>query len=895
MKRFSWKIVICVVPVLLAGAIVAWAYTHNSFKLGVDLVGGTILVYEVDESRKLKEYQPEQLAASIKRRIDPTDLYNVTVRPVGATRVEIILPTGGVAQETEQTEETEVRADGKRTATAEEVARIKALIAQVGSLEFRILANSQDDDKAIADAEEFIKEPKNKDRLDRLAREGKAPPGPTGPTDGKYDTAKGRYSYSWVELDRQERATLGLNNASANSDRNRLWKEAAEARANNRAVRIPDFGGALLYSRPAEDRSLSRDERERKKFEYFILTRDPESDPLTGRAKAITGDYLVSATEGMDEKLRPAVHFRFNSAGGELFREVTSKNLPEGSKASPVHRYLAIILDGKIVSAPSIISTISTDGQISGNFTRDEVVNLVNILRSGALPATLKPQPVSENTMGATLGSDTIRAGTVSLVLAFLAVLAFMMLYYRFAGIVACVALLANLLLTVGFMVLVNATFTLPGLAGLVLMLGMAVDANVLIYERLREERDRGASLALALRNGYDRSFPTIIDTHLSSLFTAIVLYVMGNDQLKGFGISLTVGLIISFFTSLYMTRLIFDIGLAKNWLRELGMFRLFARPSIDFMAVRHYWFTATLLLTVVGIAVFLFRGSDGLNIDFTGGTAYGGQLVKPVDISELRDLIDEERQKQLLQVQNIKPLDTEGRAFEIIYADGVTRKVGLPNAARPEDLRQRASRLPDLSVEQIFLSSPEFSEGNKSRFFTIRTSEKAPELVQATIDRLLGDLQKKIELKSYQIEDDRKAAVLEFTEGEYASPAQVTMLLEREFRLQGLEAQAQQFVLVGRGEPRAGRFTGMRLELTDAVDRDKLTKVLEATRTEFAARPQPERLENFDSQLAAETQLRALYAILASWAAILVYVWFRFGNWTFGLAAVLCLVHDVF
>src|SRR5205823_13389691 len=132
--------------------------------------------------------------------------------------------------------------------------------------------------------------------------------------------------------------------------------------------------------------------------------------------------------------------------------------------------------------------------------------------------------------------------------------------YYEFAGLVACIALLANLLLTIGFMVFVQATFTLPGLAGLVLMLGMAVDANILIYERLREERERGASLALAIRNGYDRALPTILDTHLTSIFTAIVLYVVGNDQLKGFGISLTVGLIISLFTSLFMTRTIFDI-----------------------------------------------------------------------------------------------------------------------------------------------------------------------------------------------------------------------------------------------------------------------------------------------------------------------------------------------
>src|SRR5262249_2079684 len=154
-------------------------------------------------------------------------------------------------------------------------------------------------------------------------------------------------------------------------------------------------------------------------------------------------------------------------------------------------------------------SPIRSSGQISGDFTKKEVDTLVTILRAGALPATLKSQPVSESTMGATLGEDTIRSGTLSVGLAFLAVMAFMVVYYRFAGLVACVALVGNLLMTVAFMVLVNATFTLPGLAGLVLTLGMAVDANVLIYERLREERERGASLALAIRNGYDHAFPT--------------------------------------------------------------------------------------------------------------------------------------------------------------------------------------------------------------------------------------------------------------------------------------------------------------------------------------------------------------------------------------------------
>src|ERR1700732_3401540 len=173
--------------------------------------------------------------------------------------------------------------------------------------------------------------------------------------------------------------------------------------------------------------------------------------------------------------------------------------------------------------------------------------------------------------MGATLGRDTIQKGLAAIVVAFAVVLLFMIVYYRFAGLVASVALLANLILTVGFMVAVQATFTLPGLAGIVLTLGMAVDANVLIYERLREERERGASLAVAIRNGYDRALPTIIDTHVSSIFTAVVLYIVGNDQLKGFGISLTVGLIISLFTSLYMTRTMFDVAQGKGWLKDLN------------------------------------------------------------------------------------------------------------------------------------------------------------------------------------------------------------------------------------------------------------------------------------------------------------------------------------
>ncbi len=964
LRPFYWRITFSLVPVVIAGVIVTNAtirYMHGQggYKLGVDLVGGTILVYEVDQSRKLPDnYRPEQLAAALKRRIDPADLKNVTIRPVSDTRVEIILATGGkhqaqadeeswqrllnevrakwpvpegktldvpmgqigdlVKQVHEQHADVEQKAigdfidehfkseTGKRHLTSEEVQDVKSRIARVGSLEFRILANDHDDREAIDAAKRYFaeaqKDPKLKENLEALARANEPPPPPQAASGGNTFTVTTnnettQYTYSWAEIGKKERHVLGLNNAhEADTDPTSNWKRMAEARAKGEPLVFENLGGgtyfgALIYSRPAVSYNLTAKERSEIQYQYYVLTRDPE------KGKAITGEDLARAYETQDQYGRPAVGFNLSTHGSVLFGELTGRNAPEREESGGRKRYLAILLDGKVETAPSLNARITSSGIIEGNFTREEVDREVGILRSGALPATLKPQPVSENTMGATLGEDTIVKGTYSVAIAFAAIMVFMVLYYRFAGFVACVALLANLLLTVAFMVAVNATFTLPGLAGLVLMLGMAVDANVLIYERLREERDRGASLALAIRNGYDRAFPTIIDTHLSSIFTAIVLYTVGNDQLKGFGISLTVGLIISLFTSLYMTRLMFDVWLDRGWLHKLSMFRLLSRTSIDFMGIRYYWFTATLLLTILGIGVFILRLPQDLNIDFVGGTAYGGQLEQPVGITDLRNALGEDRQKEVLAVKDVKQLDTEGFSYLITYADGRERKIELPNAAKPEEVRTRAQVLPDLAVEQIF---PGFESGNKSRYFTVRTSEKAPELVQASIGRLLdrskmGDNGlKQIEM-AFKIEKPGQEATLEFTsagQAVAASPSQVRTLFGREMKSEGIN---QQYGLNGLGKEEEGRLQKMQLVMGEKVAAEKFEAALKKTLAEFKERPQPDRLETFDSQLAAETQMRAMYAILASWGAILLYLWFRFGSWTFGLAAVCCLIHDLF
>ena len=257
-------------------------------------------------------------------------------------------------------------------------------------------------------------------------------------------------------MGREERRSRGLNNANKDAGPQSNWAKVAAGREKGEPVLLTispvtsvdkskqGLTTMLIYSRKCENLRLSLQEREEKQFDYFVLLRNP-----TEPDKAITGAYLIDANVN-DMSGEKAVNFTFNSRGGQLFYELTSSNLPEGESPGAKFSFLAIVLDNEVVSAPSLSTTIQDRGRIEmSGASPEDLRRLAQILRSGALPATLKPQPVSENTIGATLGEDTIRKGTWSVVVAFAAVLLFMLVYYRFAGLVACVALLANLLLTV--------------------------------------------------------------------------------------------------------------------------------------------------------------------------------------------------------------------------------------------------------------------------------------------------------------------------------------------------------------------------------------------------------------------------------------------------------------
>jgi len=268
----------------------------------------------------------------------------------------------------------------------------------------------------------------------------------------------------------------------------------------------------------------------------------------------VSGERLVDAQPSFQDG-RPIVSFRFDAAGGQQFGRVTSEN---------VDRRLAIVLDNKVVSAPRIQSAIlGGSGIITGSFTVTETNDLALVLRAGALPAPLTI--LEERTVGPGLGADSIAAGKIASITGFAAVVVFMIASYGLFGIMAAVALVFNLALIVALLSVLQATLTLPGIAGVVLTIGMAVDANVLILERIKEEVRNGRSPIAAIDAGYRRALTTIIDSNLTTLIAALLLFNFGTGPIKGFAVTLSMGIVSSMFTAIMLTRLMVVIWLRRR------------------------------------------------------------------------------------------------------------------------------------------------------------------------------------------------------------------------------------------------------------------------------------------------------------------------------------------
>jgi preprotein translocase subunit SecD len=265
------------------------------------------------------------------------------------------------------------------------------------------------------------------------------------------------------------------------------------------------------------------------------------------RQAVVTGDMLVSAQQGFDENGRPNINFRFNAQGARRFGDATAQNIGKS---------FAIVLDGSVIEAPRIISAIpGGNGSITGNFTDESAGRLALLLRSGALPAKLKVD--EQSTVGAELGADAVRSGGLALAVGAVAIVVFIVLAYGLFGVFAAAALGLNVLLIIAFMSITQATLTLPGIAGLILTLAVAVDANVLIYERMRDEARAGRSMLLSMDAGYRLAWPSIMDANVTTLISAAIMFQFGSGPVKGFAWTLSIGVLTSVFTAILVTQVL--------------------------------------------------------------------------------------------------------------------------------------------------------------------------------------------------------------------------------------------------------------------------------------------------------------------------------------------------
>ena len=427
-------------------------------------------------------------------------------------------------------------------------------------------------------------------------------------------------------------------------------------------------------------------------------TRDGKKETLVLETdSALTGDMLVDATTEFSQQGfgQPYVSLEFNEDGGDIFANVTATN---------VGKRLAVVLDGEVYTAPVIRERIpSGRAQITGNFSVQEAKDIALILRAGALPAPVNV--IEERSVGPALGKDSVQKGINAIIMGGICVLAFMAIYYLIAGVIADLALVLNILIITGALSYFGATLTLPGIAGLVLTIGMAVDANVLIFERIREESRLGKSLRAAIHAGYDKAFWTILDANVTTLITALILFQFGTGPVRGFATTLSIGIIASMFTALVVTRLVMDLITKSNTtMKTLPMLQFFSQPNIPFVKIRKIMYGVSILVIILGMSLFVQRGPKNYGIDFTGGTLQQFRFQEVVPVGDVRNILGgiglgESAIQQFGEGKEVIIRSFSGKTEEIVtglkekYGDGSfeVMRVETVGPAVGADLRQAA------------------------------------------------------------------------------------------------------------------------------------------------------------------------------------------------------------
>ncbi|MBT5124511.1 MAG: protein translocase subunit SecD [Planctomycetaceae bacterium] len=890
----AWRLAIVATSVIFGVLYCNSAYRNKLIKGGVDLSGGVNLIYAIDfdsvsdadgpAQSSLTDGDMDALLSALGRRLNPSGAKELVLRSYGNnTHVEIVVPA----------------------ATDLEIKQLKDIITNTGALEFLILANASKHPKLHTQAESSVELKTNlivdaDDRSDVLGTWVAVSKDP----DGNYE-----YNASGGSLIRRVTYADGEDEKRIFVDGENSGSTPQETAVHAAFVFVESD---TLFSQQVQAVGVTN-------IEVLMVT-PPETERTTG-------DDLASVRSDIDTQTgTPCVSFAMNSAGSRKFGTFTGNN---------TSNLLGIVLDHKLLSAATINTRISVSGQITGKFSREEVDFIVGILRAGKLPGTLTKEPESENKMGATLGAATIAAGKTAIMISFAAVLIFIVLYYCCVpGTIAAFALVFNVVLIVALMAMIGASFTLPGIAGLVLTVGMSVDANVLIFERIREELANGSKIRQAIRNGFSRATITIIDANLTTLITAVLLYAIGTDQIRGFAITLILGIIMSMFTAIYASRGFFEIserlGFLKNSSWAFRNFRIVSR-EVNFLGMRKIMAVASIIIVVAAISVTWKRGHDMLAIDLAGGTSAifslddSVQTADDVEAEIKLAAVDNGIEDLQLTVTSIQLGDsaTGWRVDASIDEQQTLMQVlekafagQLPTQSFKITNGQSASQSSIIPVTTSrgyqFVAYQEEAEATAAGPVAPSTPAETPAVEETTtVDENEAVAEESPEVptvselqSSFEVETGVSNMATADADNEYQLSAETLLgMIKKAASSTGVEGVTAVNVELSYWEnSQWNKTSGEEEQLQDysrwnvlltgiaQTDANKIkTKLLENDGVTYFHQTQ-----KFGAQIAGDMQMLALTAMLFSFAGIITYIWLRFQHLTYGIAAVVALLHDV-
>lgn len=848
--------------------------TGFKLKWGPEIVGGTNLIYAIDRSTEGKvknKVLAKDFMVPLINRLNPSGTKELLIRPIGEDQIEITIP---------DVDDTEL-------------AEIKRQITDSGILQFRIVAN-QNDHKNIID--QAIAQANSPDQNVRLKRD-----------------------IVMADKTTNEERVVGM------------WRTLGRGIEVDGVRQVTGYQSGDLIRNSQTGRLISPPSGGKPNdFEKWLAAQGIiDVDILLALEKAgkpyveVNGSDLTTAKKGVSSKGGYEVNFTMSVGGGDKLMRLTGANLPSGKGGmgqGDFKRRMAILLDGRILSAPSLNSTIRSQGLIEGNFSEKEVDFLVNILNAGALPGALSKTPISENSVGASMGLDAINKAGLASGVSLLVTIVCVLLYYRFSGIIATFALLLNLGMILACIILIKQPLTLSGIAGLVLSVGMSVDANVLVFERIREETEKKATPRMAIRNGFDRAWTTIFDSNLTTLITAVVLYFVGTEQIKGFAITLIIGLVISLFTAVFVTHKLFEIAekwkfisLAMSDYVNTARKSFFGDKDVDFMKYRFACYTGSMVLIVGGLVATGLRGRQVLDIDFNGGTSIVFTLDKSMPVEDVRAIANKafEKDDDGLPIQtSLTNVEMSGHERNTVYKldvsikdkDDVTTRLvnGFAESEKAGlvtyDVLVTPSGNPQSdswnSKNQIRLVSFQTQEAEVKTDGEVKGDQNAPPVVPVVVapdgvqgDELTVKTSFDVAFKSGKGDTARMNAM------------QVADALIDAAKAIQMTVVTAQIELVPKNAPgwtseSLNGYTDWKITLP--FESKSASAIVDKMKEKLRHQPVWESVSKIESRVAGEMQRRAIAGLLLSLVFIIGYIWFRFQRLAYGIAAVIALVHDV-